>query len=569
MLPSTLVNTYSQYKQDTNSVATWLASTAKANGYSSDLLSNANANKGKGAAGQPGGGRLKGKARAQARKVNPPEKNNANSNNTRALSISSRLLISSHWLSSLRASPPQVPASFRTTIDRVIAARTAFSNQLAHHGQTDEEKDSKHQYFVGVLEKVRDVLRPFGHSRTEDDASADEITNRFAGLAVYEPSKEFLNAPDTERPVKTGDDDVTYEAETDSSFEEAIFALTALINDLNRVRAHIRWVWSNYKSGMFDLAAAAITTNTAIGLVRNMVVDVMPLLAPHGGLGQMLQRFHLMQCFNRGWKEKDDIMEGTFLVPYRMVESFLAVVQPGQVPLYKDGMFGYYDPEVNRSKLTGQKKFEQDRALLMPYFAELVTIIRGVGDWPVKDEFLRGIEDAIRTKEITFGVVFAAQTFLDITYELGEDTDQPFYTLVKQSTVMSNDIKGHFEFHKTLKISNWSAQNDAWLKNLQHRVDWIGTDPPRKVQERMYQKFGMPPPETEGYRVFRMSPVMSGLTLYNFRQRYQEAGIAVANAWGSLQYCQHLYNALRSEKLVEGDWADMDVMYSLLGEGSF
>lgn len=156
-----------------------------------------------------------------------------------------------------------------------------------------------------VLEKVRDVLRPFGHSRTEDDASADEITNRFAGLAVYEPSKEFLNAPDTERPVKTGDDDVTYEAETDSSFEEAIFALTALINDLNRVRAHIRWVWSNYKSGMFDLAAAAITTNTAIGLVRNMVVDVMPLLAPHGGLGQMLQRFHLMQCFNRGWKEKD------------------------------------------------------------------------------------------------------------------------------------------------------------------------------------------------------------------------------------------------------------------------
>ncbi|KAK7959077.1 uncharacterized protein PG986_003931 [Apiospora aurea] len=582
MLPSTLINTYSQYKQDTNSVATWLASTAKANGYSSDLLSSTSSGNGNKAG---GGGRLKGKARANAKKAKaPPKTNNGGGGPNYIIKITDFIALAEF----VAGKSPEVPVSFRSTIDRVIAARSAFGAQLSRHGHVDEEKDKNHQYFVGVLEKVRDVLRPFVRSRHEDDAAADEITNRFSGLAIYEPSEEFLNAPDVERPAKAEKDNATYEAETDSSFEEAIFALTALINDLNRVRAHVRWIWSNFRDGYFDLAAAAITTNTVIDLVRNMVTDVMPLLAPHGGIGRMLQQFHLMQCLIKGWKKEDvykeptpdnfndnvnyetyDIMEGTFLVPYRMVEAFLVVVQPGQIPLYKDGMFGHYDPKVNRSKLTGQQKFEQDRALLMPYFAELVTVIRGVADWPVKDEFLRGIEDVIKTKEITFGVVFAAQTFLDITYELGEGIDHPFQTLAKQTTVISNDIKAHFQFHASLKISNWPAQNDQWLKQLQQQVDWIGKDPPRQVQARMYQKFGMLPPDTECHRVFRMSPVMSGLVLYNFRQRYHEVGLTVADAWGSIQYCQHLYNALRKEKLVKGDWADMNVVYTILGKESF
>ncbi|KAK7999004.1 hypothetical protein PG991_014679 [Apiospora marii] len=536
MLPSTLINTYSQYKQDTNSVATWLASTAKANGYSSDLLSNGNK-----AGGGSGGGRLKGKARAKAKKGKgpPPKKTNSKGGPNYIIKIADFIALAEF----VAGKSPEVPVSFRSTIDRVIAARSAFGSQLAQHGQVvDETQDENHQYFVGVLEKVRDVLRPFVRApRTEADASADEITNRFTGLAVYEPSEEFLNAPDVERPAKAKEDNATYEAETDLSFEEAIFALTALINDMNRVRAHIRWVWSNFKSGLFDLAAAADVYKTASAANFNDNLNY--------------KTYH--------------IMEGTFLVPYRMIEAFLAVVEPGQIPLYKEGMFGYYDPKADRSKLTGQQKYEQDRALLMPYFAELVTIIRGVRGWPVKDEFLRGFEDVVKTKEITFGVVFAAQMFLDITYELKNEIDHPFHTLVKQTTVISNDIKAHFEFHASLKIANWPATNDQWLRQLQNQVDWIGTDPPRKVQERMYKQFGMSPPDTESHRVFRMSPLMSGLTLYNFRQRHHEVGLAVANAWGSIQYCQHLYNALRKEKLVEGDWVDMDVLYALLGEESF
>jgi hypothetical protein len=40
MLPSFLKRTYAIYKEDTVSVASWLASTARRCGYSLDLLSN-------------------------------------------------------------------------------------------------------------------------------------------------------------------------------------------------------------------------------------------------------------------------------------------------------------------------------------------------------------------------------------------------------------------------------------------------------------------------------------------------------------------------------------------------
>jgi len=62
-LPSTLVSTYQQYKQDTNVVATWLANTGMMSGCPDEML------RGSGGSGDPASSsrRLKGKARKQAK----------------------------------------------------------------------------------------------------------------------------------------------------------------------------------------------------------------------------------------------------------------------------------------------------------------------------------------------------------------------------------------------------------------------------------------------------------------------------------------------------------------------
>jgi hypothetical protein len=61
MLPSPLADTYRRYKQDTDDIATWLATTAKRYGFSSDLLTGSSK-----FPAQEKSKRLKGKARKEA-----------------------------------------------------------------------------------------------------------------------------------------------------------------------------------------------------------------------------------------------------------------------------------------------------------------------------------------------------------------------------------------------------------------------------------------------------------------------------------------------------------------------
>ncbi|KAI1120570.1 hypothetical protein F5Y10DRAFT_258140 [Nemania abortiva] len=582
MVLSALSSTYQLYKQDTDSVAAWLASTAKSLGFVADR-SSTNTFKPP-TAGGGGGGRLKGKARVQAKKQAAARKKPPPSTSPKyIISINDFVPLAEY----LAAKATPVPDTVRSTIDRVIAARSGFASKLEKHGKAlTETSDAKHQYFIGVLEKVREVLKPFmpAHNLKQAVSAEEKLSNRFASLDVYEPSQEFLDTPVSERPAQTQKDDAVYEAETEVSFEHAFFALTSAINDMNRVGDRIQWIWSNYKRGVFDLVAAAIATDTAIELVRNMLDDILPLLNKHGGVGEMLKGFYIFQCLMEGWSEDDillkntednfnyetyDIGTGTYFTTYRILEGLINVIEPNQVPIYKEGMFGSYDPASNRSRKTGLEKFADDRALLMPFFTELMTAIRGAKGWPVRDAFLHGIEEFSETKEVPFYAIFAAQTFLDITYELGEDIERSFSTMVTHATFMDNDIKMHFDFHADLKINTWAPSNDQAIRALQQDIQWLGKDPLRTAQTKFYKQAGIEMPNMKSHRLYRMSPVACGLFLYQYRTRYREAGFAVVDTWGSIQYCEHLYNALRHEGLLEDKWPDMDILVANLGEDSF
>lgn len=374
-----------------------------------------------------------------------------------------------------------VPSSFISTLSRLIAGRAGFGDKLADHGKArDEASDEKHSFFVGILEKVREILKPHikGPLKSvESDISVEEASNRFAGLSVYEVSDEFLNTPDVERPKPAAGDSTEYEAEPMTSYEDVMYAVGVLINDLNKIRARIDWIWSNYKTGLFDLAASAIATDTAIDLARNMMADVMPLTEAHGGAWKILNRYFQVQVMIQGHDLEDafddngptdnfnydmyDLGVGTFLLAYRHVDAFARVLQPGNIPIFKDGHFGWYDASSDRQSKTGRQKFQEDVALLMPFFAELMAVARSVGDYPVQDEFPRGMEELNKTNKIPFYLVFAAQVFLDIHHVLREQAIDAFQTFETQTKFFRSEIKDHLAFHKNLRVDTWPRGNDS------------------------------------------------------------------------------------------------------------
>lgn len=268
MIPLELTSTYRQYKKDTNSIAAWLASTAKSCGYPADQLGN-------GPETQPTQGpsvRLKGKARAEAKK-------NKSTATSSSLPLKKYIIKVKEFvpLAEFVASKRDVSVStsLMTTLRRVIAARQSFGHKLTQQGVApDKLSEATHAHFTNVLRKVYEALKPRAETGastlSSDKLDIDKFANQFSHLKVYEPSDDFLNAPEFERPEPQAGERITYEAEEFAAFEELIMAVTMVVDDLNRIRHQVQWIWSNLKDGSWDLAAAAVSTNTAIDLAKNI-----------------------------------------------------------------------------------------------------------------------------------------------------------------------------------------------------------------------------------------------------------------------------------------------------------
>ncbi|KAI1778512.1 hypothetical protein F4818DRAFT_438672 [Hypoxylon cercidicola] len=561
MLPENLVGMYQSYKNDIDSIAAWLASTAKSCGYKLDPAT-------AGPTKEASSKRLKGKARAAAKKKNAAA---AKAAQVTKFTVKVKDFVP---LAEFIASKPHVsiPTSFMITLRRIIDLRRGLGDKPAQHGAATDE-------FVGILEKVQDIFLPPTETST---TTPNGFANMFSTLTTYEASEKFESAPVVERPKPSEDTDLTYEAESLTALEDVIIATTLLIMDLNKIRLRIEWMWLKWSKGAFDLAAAAIATNTSIELASNLMDDVMPLINACGGLHDILPRVFLRQAANVGYMPPDpsnlDTLHGegfpvadmTYLLTYKSLKGMVRAIEAEFIPIYKeDGPFGHYDPQSNRRLESGLQRALEDRALLMKFFTELMAVERKVAGYPVMDEFLRGVKELVATKQVSFHLVFAAQIFVDIHHKLHADAQRGFDVLEKDLNLLETEIEEHLQYHKDRKLEIPADMNEK-IQRTQEKIRWVLKDPVYNAKLDVFQRMGKPVPASiERNRILRMSPVLSGLMVYHFRAEVWDFGIKLANSWGSISCSLHLYNSLRAEKLTPGFWADMHTARTLLGDSNF
>ncbi|KAL2263731.1 hypothetical protein VTK26DRAFT_5375 [Humicola hyalothermophila] len=585
MLPGPLVSIYQQYKKDTDSVASWLASTARACGYPADLLTSGSWDA------TPPRSRPKGKSRKKAAK-------DSTKGSTKYVVALADFLPMAKFVSARMNPSVSVPETLSTTLNRLIALRSSFGRRMAAHGAApDAESEAKHDYFVGVLEGVRVALRPRMSAASAASTTTSPphdvphaLSNRFEALTVDEPSAAFLNEPNAEIPQPMVTDQTVYEAEPQTSLEDALFAMCVLVEDLRKIRISINRIWSGYGAGVFDLCAAAVATNTATELARGVIDEVLPVFKDHGGTWGVLNKFFIGSCLGKGFSLNElftngrsmfgnednfnydtyKIADDLYMNAYRALLGFLDVLDPQDLPLMKEGIFGKYDATSDPLSKTGKERTDEDNILLSEFFAELMVVIRLVPTYPVEDEFLRGLREMDTTRQVPFYLVFTAQVFLDIHHTLRAKAASGSLRMIAETSLMGLELQKHVDFHKQLKIRNWSTPNEQALRALQKELDWIARDPVYQTKVRMMRRHGIPiAPTIQPHRILQYSPVLAGLMLFQFRFRTHQVGVAVANAWGSIQYAYHLHHALESQRLLKGPWLDMMVAHSLLGDASF
>lgn len=161
------------------------------------------------------------------------------------------------------------------------------------------------------------------------------------------------------------------------------------------------------------------------------------------------------------------------MVAILMLQSFIPCLSPDKrvLPLYREGMYGVYDPSRDRASMSAEAKFNQDKIILLEFFTELSTVNRSLPDYPVQDEFMRGMKELDETRQVPMYLAFATQIYLDIHHLLGERVFRAHTTLMFQLDMMHDDLAQHFEFHKDLKIASWPAQNDMALRQRLHMIE--------------------------------------------------------------------------------------------------
>ncbi|VUC31970.1 unnamed protein product [Clonostachys rosea] len=586
---------YRQYKKDTDSVASWLASTARQHGYPLDLLPTDQGN----TSTPKSTRRLKGKARRESRNAAPK---------------TGKYIIPLHDFTQLasfiaRKHPPvAVPTSLISTISRLIDLRTGFGKLLAQQGYPySSESEARHDYFVNILKGVRDILQPPPPANTKLQAnrkyenkkaaqpSGSGFVNRFSALSIDEPSQDFLErfAKECEhanRPSQSADDPTVFEAEPETSEEELMLLCSALLRDLNEIRSSIHPMWPQ-KATTWDPAAFSISTNVAISLGRGLIDEVEPLLekAKGGSLLMMETMASIMEKTAKAKakaKDKDKAKVSPPAAPgipsNALSEAFKNLGDPyfssfsnsirslkaqHERMAIRDG-FVISPCDADQIDLTRppsvrseEEWFYQDALRIEHYFCDMMLVLQTMGGFPIEDELFRAVRRYKNTSSLSMSLVFAFQVFLDIS----RLTEESFSSRFEQAKAeMVNNLCDLEE--STLIIQELVHLSPDKCKTALANLDGIN-DKVFQEKKRISSATGYNPPESVRHRVFRYSPVLSGLFLFFFRTCFSV--IALRDDPAPFVACGHLYHALRREELLRHGWPDMDTAIELLGENSF
>lgn len=617
MLPEFLVGTYRQYKADTKFVATWLASTARSLGYTSDAiplesdLIESTAGKTKKKA-KP---KTKKQIRDAARRI-PKEQRKY------VISVDEFLPLALYIKTELKL-PSRVPTSVLVAIRRVIEARNETSKWFM--AQTTNSDGGAHAHFVDILKKVEDMLQPLTSgeelTHTEDGDDVTLINNMFDGLEVTDTTQEFLDSPGTPHKDYSKARMLCEFTETVighlSEFVEEQFAASALFRDIHKIYDHIEQAWRQYKEGEIELVAVAIISNTAIDLIRRLEEDFFEQFpqfyrVDEAVLRESYKNYNLkhrdaQQLINYMFRAKvgggnEDLFNSacfdgryysyglpfnpkahkdaryTFIDMLFMFKMYFTSSERMSKCVYQPEL-GVWNPDNNYYTSNAHQKFAQDQYILCELFPDLTLLCTSLSGIPAlaEDEVLRGTRGIFPHKENAKGRIpdpeihlwwlVSLRMFCDIHHILGPKIGLPFETIRRLGANAKDTINECLKLRDLDELQIWEPSADeAITKNTIDRIHQsLFVD---EVKEYIDNSAKNVPgwKGKAGFQLLRRHPVACGLMEFNIRSCVQDVGMIALQSTTSGITAAHLFNALQKEGMCQAKWADMQTFTELLGE---
>jgi len=574
MLPEFLQSSYARYKADTNTFATWLLETANKCGY------------------QPPGLAAAIPILKKGKHKDKHDDSDADPLHYRATTKDLQKLAEV-----VAGSALAVPKSVLTIAKRAIKLRKAVTSWFL--GRGDSANNKRHAHFITVLEQICDNLewksnqpskpdaqQPPPTSEAEsDDANGDRFLNKFAVLTMEDPQETTQTRPgpaESRMIVKVNVVEDEGNEAADSYLGQLFFKTLCLLQDLNNMRTFISVTWSEYRDKKIDLMNAAVVTDSALQLARDLVqeVEVDWRTSLTGRRDNVQNIIYNLALYTRGIsaapsteiglpynKNMADIAECCYVPTKALLESFADVLQVKHLPVFKKGYFGTYNPKAERERMSLGQKFNEDKIILLSILPEFCMVDAFKIQMPTEDAITRGLAEFAKTKKVTLWLCFASQVFLDVHHIMRQSTFGAFGDLQISGLRIQKTIDDYFQLSKTHPHPKfWPKEGDEEIRNIGSTVkSWIIQDTFQDI--RVYSKLDNIGSAPEKHALFSQHAILCGLILFNLNMRMQFVGQQLVTQWYDVQQLAFLHNlVINSPTHKNLRWPDMDAFLKIHGE---
>lgn len=580
MLPRYLQSSYTRYKDDTNSFATWLLEAATKCGHRPDGLVSSPPSLKKG----------KGKGRSKAKS----KVGGANAS-TKPIQYNATIKELQMLAEVVAESTLVVPKQILVIAKRAIKLRRQVTSWFL--GQGDSENNKRHEHFISALEKVCETLewkicesankdagkQPAEDHYDESDADLDMFLNRFAVLTVEEPQESELSqpaSPESQQIVKVElvENEEEEQDATEAGLAYMFFKTLCLFRDLHNMRAFISQTWSEYRDKKIDLMNASVVTDGALQLARDLVQEVMDDYDSYGTPSDSLQRVVFnASCMSRGImptpsvelglpynKDMADVAEWCYFPTLVLLNSFADVLHQNDLPVFKKGYFGTYDPKANREKMSMGQKFNEDKIFLLQLLPEFCILGYNI-QLPASDVLTRGLVEFCKTKKVTPWLCFASQILLDVHHVMRHSHPGAFQDLRMSGLRIQKTIVEYLKVSKSHPQPKfWPKEGDEEIKDLHSTVEsCIIEDPIHVLKVNVFPKSHVP----EKHALFSQHAILCGVNMFHINMRMQSVGQQLVTQWYDVQQLAFLYNLVKQAPMhAHMNWPDMETFIKIHGE---
>ncbi|CAJ2503528.1 Uu.00g109220.m01.CDS01 [Anthostomella pinea] len=494
-----------------------------------------------------------------------------------------------------------VPRRKLDILDQVISLRKSVGKWLQALPRTGDDKtlhDEQHQYFLDILQTVKDILLPACREPTAATGSTPprSLDNMFSALST--PNDESLNiadwaaksmaasgpAPSAQTPQTAQTQPQSRKPKTEehvlydmqAQHDDVLFAWLCFFMDFNQVRDTVRRVWSMYNRGEISLVNASVITNTAVEMLRHSCRTQFEAMKglPHTPDEAFVCRWIFAHL---GW---DPDAPDTWTTEQHKLANWSCY--SSSYILWER----YCETDPIRPHLTGYNKGQEAegdqflRSLDKPVKQLGKAMMKSNDDWGMWIYGQLHNMSLIGTSLLGPGVDWVTSGWKDIDYKNGtsglplngQNLHKGFSDLNGMADSYVIRVRDYFQYRRHIRGAkdDWHKDNDPQVLKLikyanQHiKRDSVWLDTLARCKQNP-DKFNI---MQKPFFLLKNHPWLCGMMGYWMQESYRLFDYSFAGSYMSILGRAHMYNATLIQGLAD-KWDDKEFLIQIQGEERF